>query len=251
MEKRVSILMCVKNAEKYIGECMRSILDQTFTDFELVVIDDLSNDHTRQKIERFGDKRIRYSRNEKWLGIAKSRNRALKQATGKYVFLTDGDCTVSKNWIEEGLRYFEDANCVGVEGKTFYVSEEYKPTRSDGVIENKKGGQFMTCNIAYKKSILEKIGGFDERFIYIDDRDLAWRAQKLGRICFNPEMIVYHQKTTLNPAQFVQNGKRIRDRVLFYKKFRDKTLFIWRIICPLDLMAIIFPPLILGKLFTL
>ena len=229
LKTTVSIVMCVRNVEKYIDDCIGSILNQTFNDFELLVIDDLSNDQTRQKIERFDDKRIKYYRNEKWLGIAKSRNRGLNQATGKYVFFTDGDCVLSRNWIEIGLRRFKDGNCVGVEGKTYYVSEEYKPTRSDGVTENKKGGEFMTCNIAYKKNILEKIRGFDERFVYFDDRDLAMRAQKFGRICFDPEMIVYHQKITLKPAQFVQQSKRIRDRVLLYKKFKDKPLFMWRI----------------------
>ena len=249
LKAAVSIIMCVRNVEKYIDDCIRSILDQTFNDFELLVIDDLSNDQTSQKIERFVDKRIIYCRNEKWLGIAKSRNRALNQATGKYIFFTDGDCMLSRNWIEIGLKNFKDGNCVGVEGKTYYVSEEYKPTVSDGVTENKKGGKFMTCNIAYKKSVLEKIGGFDERFVYFDDRDLAMRAQKLGRICFNPEMIVYHQKITLKPAQFVQHCKRIRDQVLLYKKFGDKSLFIWRIFCPSNLLAILFPPIIFGSLF--
>ena len=226
----VSIVMCVRNVEKYIDDCVKSILDQTFNDFELVVVDDLSNDRTRQKIERFDDKRIRYYRNEKWLGIATSRNLALNQATGNYVFFTDGDCTLSKNWIEKGLRCFKDGNCVGVEGKKYYVSEEYKPTRSDGVTENQKGGKFMTCNIAYKKSVFEKIGGFDARFVYFDDRDSCYASTEVGRICFNPEMLVYHQKITLKPAQFVQHCKRIRDQVLLYKKFRDKSLFIWRII---------------------
>src|SRR5665647_117131 len=99
--------MCVRNVEKYVDDCIGSILNQTFNDFELLVIDDLSNDGTRQKIERFDDKRIKYCRNEKWLGIAKSRNRGLNQATGKYVFFTDGDCMLSRNWIEIGLRRFK------------------------------------------------------------------------------------------------------------------------------------------------
>jgi glycosyltransferase involved in cell wall biosynthesis len=244
----VSIVMCVRNVEKFIDDCLRSILNQTFNDFELLVIDDLSNDQTRQKIEMFNDKRIRFYRNEEWLGIAKSRNKALNLARGEYVFFTDGDCVLTRNWIKIGLGNFKDRNCVGVEGKTCYVSEEYRPTRSDAVTENKKGGKFMTCNIAYKKSVLEKIGGFDERFVYFDDRDLALRAQKFGRICFNPEMMVFHRQITLSPGQFVKHCRRIRDQVYLYKKFKDKSLFMWRIISPLNLIVIMFPPLVFGGL---
>lgn len=249
MKPTVSVLISVRNVEKYISECIKSILDQTFSDFEIVIIDDMSSDNTKNIIEKFDDKRIRYFRNEKLLGLSKSRNQCLKHAKGEYIFFTDGDCTVSKKWIEEGLRYLKKLNCVGVEGKTYYVSEEYKPTRSDSVIESRREGQFMTCNIAYKKNVLECIGGFDERFTYLEDRDLALRAIKHGKIYFNPKMIVCHQKKSLKPKQFMQTGKRLRNRVLLYKKFRDKPFFFWRIAYPLDLAKIIFPPLIFGSFF--
>lgn len=245
----VSVVIPVRNAQKYIRNCLRSLSDQTFDNFEIILIDDMSSDNTKDILEKSYDRRMRYLRNEKWLGIAKSRNRGLEHAVGKYIFFTDSDCTVSKNWIEEGLRVFKNHGCVGVEGKTYYISKEYKPTRSDSFVENRKGGEFLTCNMAYKKSVLNSIGGFDERFTYTDDRDLALRAMNLGRILFDPSMIVYHQKITLTPYQFVKAGKRIRDRVLLYKKFKDTTYFTWRIVYPLDLMATIFPPLILTSLF--
>ena len=249
MGTNVSVLITVRNVEQYIANCLTSLLDQTFNDFEIIVVDDVSSDNTREIIEKFNDKRIRYFRNKNWLGLSQSRNECLKHANGNYVFFTDGDCAVSKNWIEEGLKYLKTADCIGVEGKTYYVSKEYKPTRSDEVVENNTGGLFMTCNIAYKKIVLENIGGFDERFTYLEDRDLALRALKQGKIRFNPQMIVYHQKKTLKPKQFVKKGKILRNRVLLYKKFRDKPNFIWRIVFPKDLLAIIFPLLIFTSLF--
>lgn len=250
MGTNVSVLITVRNVERYIAHCLTSLLDQAFTDFEIIVVDDVSDDDTKGIIEKFRDKRIRYFRNENWLGLSKSRNECLKHANGDYVFFTDGDCVVSKNWLEEGLKYLKTENCIGVEGKTFYISKEYKPTRSDDVVENKKGGQFMTCNIAYKKNALKKIRGFDERFTYLEDRDLALRAIRQGKIPFNPHMIICHQKKTLTPKQFVKTGKILRNRVLLYKKFRDKPLFLWRIAYPKDLLAIIFPLLIFTRLFS-
>ena len=71
----------------------------------------------------------------------------------------------------------------------------------------------MTGNIAYRKESIDKIGGFDERLTYFEDRDLAFRIMKNGEICFNPEMIVYHQRTVLTPKEFVKRAHSIKNRV--------------------------------------
>ncbi len=137
MDPYVSVVMCARNAEKTIEKCINTILNQTFKNFEIVLIDDMSTDKTANIIMKFNDERIRYFRNDVWLKIAKSRNKSLKYARGKYIFFTDADCTVAPNWIEEGLKYLENKNCIGVEGKVTYVSEDYEPTFSDHVMENR------------------------------------------------------------------------------------------------------------------
>jgi glycosyltransferase involved in cell wall biosynthesis len=247
METVVSVLIIVKNEGNFISSCLSSLLAQTFKNFEVVIVDDLSNDGTREKILAFDDERIHYFVNKKLIGRSGSRNKSLELAEGKYLFFTDGDCIVNKNWIEEGMKYLENPNVVGVEGKTIYVSEEYKPTRSDFVVENPTGGQFMTCNIAYKKTVLEKTGGFDERLTHLEDRDLALRAIKQGQIIFNDKMIVHHQKKSMSPKQFLKTADILSNRVLLYKKFGDNTLFLWRIAKPMDLAKLIFPPMIFGS----
>ncbi len=65
------------------------------------------------------------------------RNECLRRAKGEFLFFTDGDCVVCENWIKEGLKYFESSSVVGVEGRIIYVSEDYAPTFSDGVQENR------------------------------------------------------------------------------------------------------------------
>jgi glycosyltransferase involved in cell wall biosynthesis len=247
--KTVSVLMCVRNVEKYIGDCIKSILEQTFNDFEIIIIDDLSTDNTKKIIERCNDMRIKYFRNVKWLGISKSRNKGVQYATGDYLFFTDGDCTVSKNWIEEGLRYLKGPNCVGVEGKIYYVSEDFEPTFSDCIMENKNGGNFMTGNMAYKKRVIEDIGGFDENLTYLEDRDIALRAMKHGKIFFNPKMIVYHPRIVLTPKKYIKTAARTRNRVYLFKKNGMKNFFLWRIIFPINLIKIFFPPLVFLSVF--
>jgi GT2 family glycosyltransferase len=209
----------------------------------------MCTDKSKHILEKFDDKRIRYFKNEKHLGIAESRNKGLKLAKGQHIFFTDGDCIASKDWIEQGFKSLKDSNCVGVEGKIYYVSKKYKPTFSDHVCENKYGGQFMTGNIAYKRSVIESVGGFDERYDYYEDRDIALRIMKHGKICFNPNMIVYVQQQTLTPKELIESASHTRNKVLFFKKFGDIQDRLWRVVYPWNLARIFFPPVVFLSLF--
>lgn len=88
---RVSILMPVYNNGDYVAEAIESMLGQTFGDFELIVLDDCSTDHSREVIEDFSDKRIIYHRNEKNLGLANNLNVGLDMARGELIARMDGD----------------------------------------------------------------------------------------------------------------------------------------------------------------
>jgi GT2 family glycosyltransferase len=223
-------------------------LNQTLDDFEIVIIDDMCTDNSKHVLEKFDDKRIRFFRNKKHLGIAKSRNKGLKLARGEYLFFTDGDCIVAKDWIEQGLKFLKDSNCAGVEGKTYYVSKEYEPTFSDYVCENKYGGEFMTGNIAYRRSVIESVGSFDERYTYNEDRDLALRILKYGKICFNQNMIVCVQQQKRTPKKFIESANHIRNWVLIFKRFGDMPNRLWRIAYPWNLAIVLFPPVVLLSL---
>lgn len=246
----VSVVMTVKNVSKTIVDCLFSILHQTFKNFEIIIIDDFSNDSTKKLIQAICDKRIRYFANEKWLGISPSRNKGIRKAVGEYIFFTDGDCRVSKNWIEAGLHSLINLNCVGVEGRIYYVSADYEPTFSDHVMENKFGGHFMTGNMAYKKGVLKEVNGFDERLTYLEDRDIAYRIMEYGPICFNSEMIVYHPQIVMTPKKLLKSAAFIKNRVLLYKKLRRRDFLLWRILYPQHFLRILFPPLIFSSLFS-
>ena len=250
MDPDVSVVMCARNAEKTIEKCINSILNQTFKNFEIVLVDDMSTDKTANIIMKFNDERIRYFRNEVWLKIAKSRNRSLRFARGRYIFFTDADCTVAPDWIEEGLKYLEKNNCVGVEGRIIYVSENYEPTFSDHVMENALGGQFMTGNEAYRKNVVLALVGFDEKMGSFADRDFGLRAMKFGNVVFNPKMVVYHPRVTRTPKMLLKSAGTASCRVYLFKRFGEKQYTFWRIIFPVDLAKALFPPLVFMSLFS-
>lgn len=91
MNPTVSIIIPAYNVAKYIGKCICSVLEQTYQDFEILVVDDHSTDGTVENIQQFADKRIRLFQNDCNMGPSYTRNRAIAQAQGKWLALLDAD----------------------------------------------------------------------------------------------------------------------------------------------------------------
>jgi len=242
----VSVVVCVRDGEKCVGNCIESILNQTFKNFELIMIDDASSDRTGEIINGFKDVRIKYFRNKKWCGIAKSRNEGIKRADGKYLFFTDADCKVNKKWIEEGLCCFEKGY-IGVEGRIVYVSENHQQTFSDYVMENRNGGKFMTGNAAYRRDILQAVGGFDDALNYFSDRALGLKISKCGTICFNDKMEAIHPWVQMTPKKLLKSATSLEDRIYLFKKYGDRELISWRIMEIRHFVMLLCPELIFAS----
>jgi GT2 family glycosyltransferase len=136
-----------------------------------------------------------------------------------------------------------------VEGRIIYVSENYQPAFSDNVMENRNGGKFMTASIAYRKDIIEAVGGLNEDLRHRTDRDLGLRIIKHGKVCFNKNMIAVHPQVILTPKMLISMASAIGDRAYLFRRFGDKELISWRILTPFNLAKIFAPELILVSLF--
>ena len=201
-------------------------------------------------IQKLADSRIRYFKNELHLGIAGSRNRGIQLCHGKYVFFTDGDYILSREWIEEGLKSLNSQSIAGVEGKTYYVSENYEPTFSDHVCESRLPGNFMTGNVAYKFDVIKSIGGFDQRYSYFEDGDIAFRILRRNKIAFNQHMVAFAQQQTLTYKDLLRTKGIVSNRVYLFKRFGEKVFTFWRIVKPLNLVKMIFPPVVFSSLLS-
>ena len=100
MDELVSIIMPSYNTGKYIAESINSVLAQTYTNWELIIVDDCSSDNTEEVVQSFKDNRIIYLKNENNSGAALSRNRALREAKGKWIAFLDSDDL----WMPDKLR---------------------------------------------------------------------------------------------------------------------------------------------------
>lgn len=108
MNNLVSIIMPSYNTAQYIGESISSVFNQTYSNWELIIVDDCSTDNTDDIIPAIKDKRIRYLKNEKNSGAAVSRNRALREAKGKWIAFLDSDDLWDKDKLEKQIKFMEE-----------------------------------------------------------------------------------------------------------------------------------------------
>ena len=165
---------------------------------------------------------------------------AIKNSSGKYIFITDADCHVNRTWVQEGLNCLE-TDCLGVEGSVVYVAEDFQPTFSTVFMENYTGGHYMAGSVAYRKDVLENIGGFNEKINYFTDRDVGLKVKRLGPVCFNRNMVATHPLFMQTPSGLLKSARRIETRVYLFKMFGDKVFAKGRIVNPFNLATIFFP----------
>ena len=122
--KKISVLMPAYNAEKYIGEAIESILNQTYKDFEFIIINDGSIDRTEDIILSYDDPRIIYLKNKENSGIVASLNNGLKQAKGQYVARMDADDISLPTRFEKQLQYMESNQHIFVLGTSLILFGE-------------------------------------------------------------------------------------------------------------------------------
>ena len=171
----VSVIIAAHNEERFIGRCLRSLLDQNLDrgSYEIIVINDASNDKTSYAIELFGEAVIGL-KNPENLGLPASLNRGIEIASGKYIIRVDADDYVNSNFLGT-LKLFLDQNL-----EMDAVACDYLLVDD---IENVLGRASCTldpigCAIMFKKEHLIEIGMYDESFKRHEDKELRFRFEK-------------------------------------------------------------------------
>ncbi len=121
MEPLVSVNMAAYNAAPYIAEAIQSVMNQTFQNWELIIINDCSTDNTANEIGKFSDERIKVFHNEQNEGIVYTRNRALHYSTGKYISVLDADDVFLPKKLETQVTFLENNTDYGMVGSAFRI----------------------------------------------------------------------------------------------------------------------------------
>ena len=181
----VSVILPAFNAEKYLGEAVDSILSQTFADFELIVVNDGSTDRTLEILRDNSDNRIRIVSNDNNLGPAKSMNKGISEARGRYIARQDADDISLPERLQKQFEYMEKHPEVAVLGtgrQTITGSGKIKvndpPMKSPTFEDMLKSSRIVGPSVMIRKTCLDEVGGYDDFFRQADDYDLWLRLTK-------------------------------------------------------------------------
>lgn len=176
MKNKISVIVPVHNQEKYIGRCLRSLLDQSIdsNDYEIIIINDGSTDKTSYGLNLFSGNNIIIIENNDNLGLPYSLNLGIKNSTGKFIVRVDSDDYVNKNYLLILKLFLElNDNFDAVACNYFLVNENEEIIKAVDFLKEPIG-----CGIMFKKDHLIEIGMYDEKMKLHEDKDLMIRFLK-------------------------------------------------------------------------
>jgi len=198
----VSVVMSVYNGERYLNECIQSILSQSFQDFEFIIIDDGSTDHTNEILHSYQDQRIIIVHQDN-MGLTKALNRGISLAKAKYIARQDADDISKPERLEKQVAFLEANPQVGLLGSRFeFIDEDGEvtrqsllPTDNDTLQERlTKINQFCHASVMMRREALDKVGAYREFFRFAQDYDLWLRIAEHYEIANLPEMLVQYRE---------------------------------------------------------
>jgi glycosyltransferase involved in cell wall biosynthesis len=198
----VSIVAICYNHEKYLMECLQSVVDQTYKNIELIIVDDFSLDKSREKILAFCVKSptVKYIFNKENRGNCRSLNEALNICTGKYIVDLSTDDVLMPNRIEQQVNKFEESDQIGVvTSDAKYINEKSKwlgdfyqkpeSFRGGKVYEAILRKTFiLPCTMMIRKSVLNELEGYDEALAY-EDFDFLVRSSRICDYAHVPKIL--------------------------------------------------------------
>jgi glycosyltransferase involved in cell wall biosynthesis len=226
----VSVIIPVYNREKFINASIESVLNQTYKNIELIVIDDGSSDNTINILNGINDSRLRiYSQPNRGRSVA--RNFALNLAKGKYIAFLDSDdiylpqkIQLQVDFLEKNKKYsvmYTSATCVGENGES--LNFEYRASKSGWIYNDIAYFLPITVilpTVMFEKTVYLKVGGFDEFLHRFEDVDLWRKISKYYEfyamnvvtceIRTHNDNVIYNQ----NPETIIQNLERYVDKIL-------------------------------------
>lgn len=229
----VSILMPVYNVEQYVGRAIESIQRQTYQNFELIVIDDCSEDRTLEIVESYASKdpRITILKNDTNCKIVESLNKGLKKVNGEFILRMDGDDISAPNRIEMLYRYlFEHQTCDLVGSYTTSIDANGKALARHKL---PKSDKWITKTLKYcstvqhiwlaRRSVYDSLKGYRD-FPGAEDYDFLLRAKHYGFVLANCPEYLYEVRIREGNTESTEGLRRVLTKQYVYR-LPDKDSF--------------------------
>ncbi len=216
IKMKVSIVLPVYNGERYLKKALHSIIRQTFTDFELIIVNDASTDHSLEIAEKYAakDPRIKVYTNEKNSKLPQSLNNGFARASGELFTWTSDDNILHPNFLKRMVETLDEHPDVDlVYGMQQYIDENGKPYAvrdypkdlDDIYYKDTVAACFM-----YRRKVHEELGGYDTSKFLVEDYDFWLRAYEKFKFYFLPEILYSYRmhKGSLTGQRRVEIKKR-------------------------------------------
>lgn len=216
----ISVLLPVYNGERYIAETIESVLTQTFSNFELIIINDGSTDNSLALLESYAkkDNRCRlYNRANK--GLVETSNELVSLASCEIIAWLDHDDVCMPNRLQKQFDYLNNhPECVAVGSDVLFIDKdgrhvcEFFTSKSHAEIDafNISGAGSCICNpsVSMRKSVLVALGGLRSEYVYAQDLDCYLRMAEIGEIAIIPEVLL-HYRLHLGSASYALKQQQI------------------------------------------
>jgi len=224
--------MSAFNAERYLSDSIESILDQTFTNFAFLIIDDGSTDSTAEIVESYKDPRIRLVRNQKNIGLTRSLNKGIKLAVSDYIARMDADDISLPDRLEKQFQCFSSDPSLTLCASRMEIIDENG--RSTGIIYPNIspsllpwrllfGNQIPHTSVMLKRQALIELGGYAEWAKRSQDYELWARISHQYKVHMISDTLVYWRGHSSNITQIDTQAQRDTQREIVHHSLQRVT----------------------------
>jgi glycosyltransferase involved in cell wall biosynthesis len=222
-----TVIIPLYNKEKYIENAIKSVLDQTFTDFEILIVDDFSSDKSAVIASKFESEKVQLIYHEKNCGLSATRNTGIKKANSNYITFLDADDLWKSTFLEsifQLIQNFPEARIFGTNYEEIWDTviknprngSEILPINFTGYINffkiNVKQGIYNHGSVCFHKEVFEKIGFYNEKISFSEDLDFNIRANYNFKLAYtNSVQMRYFMQTENQITQSSLLNKTIPD----------------------------------------
>ena len=231
----VSVIMPAYNAAAYIDAAIQSILEQTFSDFEFIVIDDCSTDDTEKRIKKYVNSKIVYQKNDTNRGISYTTNKGIECSRGKYIALMDDDDISLPNRLQLQVDYLERHNEIDILGTgganidvngnilAYLSAPKYNPNLYKAVLLFGSVGFLNGSAMMRKQFIEDNRLSYREECLGMQDFMFYMEASKIGNISGIRDVLYYHRNHGKNETDIVLENYR-KERAEKYFSIQKESL---------------------------
>ncbi|MGW8321526.1 MAG: glycosyltransferase, partial [Thermodesulfobacteriota bacterium] len=225
----ISVVVCTYNGSRTIRNTLDGLTKLTYPDYEVIVVDDGSTDHTASIVREYGVRLIQTTNH----GLSSARNTGWRAASGEIVAYIDDDAWPDPDWLTYLGYTFMSTAFPAVGGLNLappgdgFVAECVANAPGGPVhvlVSDREAEHIPGCNMAFRRTALEAVGGFDTQFrVAGDDVDICWKLQKRGyRIGFSPASMVWHHRRNSVRTYWRQQKGYGKAEAMLHHKWPEK-----------------------------